>query len=358
MTRRIAALSALVLAIGCKDKAPNDSPAPKADSALPGTEGMDLAPSAMPTKAPVAAGYPNHVFAYTAARGLTLDGKVILAPPSAPAQGFDLKDKRNGQGDLFVVPLQDAVAKTKGDTALVAFEASTPYRIVAEVVFTIGQGGAATLEFLVRTPAGERRTFGMPLPKTALPCGETLEEMQRELAARGDAARLATLLVRTPAGERRTFGMPLPKTALPCGETLEEMQRELAALQVALGDAATPPTMAMVPLASRTPICIALDVASDGLGVRSRRDRLDASCSDLAKDAGLAVATLPAESGKLPLGAASICANTIKKRFPQAVASRVTVRASGETPWRDVVAVIDTFGPPGGFGDPILAAPK
>ncbi len=312
MTRRIAALSALVLAIGCKDKAPNDSPAPKADSALPGTEGMDLAPSAMPTKAPVAAGYPNHVFAYTAARGLTLDGKVILAPPSAPAQGFDLKDKRNGQGDLFVVPLQDAVAKTKGDTALVAFEASTPYRIVAEVVFTIGQGGAATLEFLVRTPAGERRTFGMPLPKTALPCGETLEEMQRELAA----------------------------------------------LQVALGDAATPPTMAMVPLASRTPICIALDVASDGLGVRSRRDRLDASCSDLAKDAGLAVATLPAESGKLPLGAASICANTIKKRFPQAVASRVTVRASGETPWRDVVAVIDTFGPPGGFGDPILAAPK
>ena len=312
MTRRIAALSAVVLAIGCKDKAPNDSPAPKADSALPGTEGMDLAPSAMPTKAPVAAGYPNHVFAYTAARGLTLDGKVILAPPSAPAQGFDLKDKRNGQGDLFVVPLQDAVAKTKGDTALVAFEASTPYRIVAEVVFTIGQGGAATLEFLVRTPAGERRTFGMPLPKTALPCGETLEEMQRELAA----------------------------------------------LQVALGDAATPPTMAMVPLASRTPICIALDVASDGLGVRSRRDRLDASCSDLAKDAGLAVATLPAESGKLPLGAASICANTIKKRFPQAVASRVTVRASGETPWRDVVAVIDTFGPPGGFGDPILAAPK
>lgn len=312
MTRRIAALSAVVLAIGCKDKAPNDSPAPKADSALPGTEGMDLAPSAMPTKAPVAAGYPNHVFAYTAARGLTLDGKVILAPPSAAAQGFDLKDKRNGQGDLFVVPLQDAVAKTKGDTALVAFEASTPYRIVAEVVFTIGQGGAATLEFLVRTPAGERRTFGMPLPKTALPCGETLEEMQRELAA----------------------------------------------LQVALGDAATPPTMAMVPLASRTPICIALDVASDGLGVRSRRDRLDASCSELAKDAPLPLTTLPAESGKLPLGAAAICANTIKKRFPQSVASRVTVRASGETPWRDVVAVIDTFGPPAGFGDPILAAPR
>ena len=186
------------------------------------------------------------------------------------------------------------------------------HRIVAEVVFTIGQGGATTLEFLVRTPAGERRTFAMPLPKSALPCGETFENMERELAA----------------------------------------------LQTSVGDAAPPPTTAMVPLAARNPICIALDVGSDGLGVRSRRDRLDASCSDLAKDAGPALATLPAESGKLPLGAASICANTIKKRFPQAVASRVTVRASGETPWRDVVAVIDTFGPPAGFGDPILAAPK
>lgn len=283
------AILLLALAIACKDRAP----APKADEAYPGTDAMDLAPSAVTTRAPVAAGYANHVFAYTAARGLTLDGKVILAPPRAPAQGFDLKDKRNGQGDLFIVPLQDAVAKSKGDTALVAFEASTPYRIVAEVAFTLGQGGATTLELLVRSPAGERRTITMPLPKEALPCGGTLDDLQRNQG-----------------------------------------------------------------IGARNPFCLSLDVASEGLSVRSRRDRLDASCADVAKDAAPTLATLPAESGKVPLGAASICANTIKTRFPQAVGSRVTVRASGETPWRDVVAVIDTFGPPAGFGDPILAAPK
>lgn len=287
--KRAVVFVSLLLVVACKDKSPTGTSGPKTDDALPGTDGMDLAPSAMATKAPTAAGYPNHVFAYSATRGLTLDGRAILAPASSPAQGFDLKDKRNGQGDLFLVPLEDVLTKNAGDTALVALEASTPYRIVAEIAFTLGQGGATSLEFLVRSPAGERRSFTMPLPKTALPCGGTLEDLQRE---------------------------------------------------------------------TRTPLCLAVDVASDGLSLRSRRDPFDASCSDIVTDAGATLPTLPAASSKLPLGAASICANTIKKRFPQAVGSRVTVRASGETPWRDVVAVIDTFGPPSGFGDPILAAPK
>lgn len=304
---------ALVLALGCKGKTNVEADAtPSDEAAFAGTEAMDLAVSAASVKAPSARGSTNPVFAYTAARGLTLDGRVIVAPPTAPARGFDAKDKRPDAPDLLVVPLESAAATRAASTALLAFEASTPYRIVAEVAFTLGQRAYATLE----------------------------------------------LLVKAPSGERRVFAMPLPTAALPCGETVTDAERDLAILHSIYGDAAPPPAVAVVPLASRDPLCVSIEVASEGLVVRSRRDRLDSSCGELAPPSDPTPKTLAATStSRLPLGAAAICANTIKKRFPKALASRVTLRASGETPWRDVVAMVDVFGPPSGFGDPILGAP-
>lgn len=311
MRRAVPALALLVMLAGCKDK-PETTPSAAKPAVFAGTDGMELAPSTTTKPAPDAATWTQRVIVYTAAHGLMLDGRVILPPSPDPGHGFEAKDKRIGINDLVIVPLQTAIVEKKSRGALLAFEPATPYRIVAEVAFTLGENDYDSIDLLVQA-----------------------------------------------GGERRVIAMPIPRVVLPCGETLVDAEHDLAVLNSIFGDAAAPMPVAGVPLASRTPICIGIDSSPDGVRVRSRRDRLAMSCTEIARIEEGFVPTLPASTdGKLPLAEVQRCASTIKAKFPQSAGTRVTVSATGATPWRDVVAMMDAFGPGAGFGDAVLAGPK
>ena len=80
---------------------------------------------------------------------------VRLPPPDQLAQaGVDARYKRNGPNDLYIVPLgqalgearrvDKAVREAKGEPApsseaVLVADASTPYRLFVEVLYTLGQ---------------------------------------------------------------------------------------------------------------------------------------------------------------------------------------------------------------------------
>jgi hypothetical protein len=83
---------------------------------------------------------------------------VILLPEREVlvASGVEAKYKRS-PGDLFLVPLAEAVeaeGRRKGDDrpleAVVIADASTPYRLLVEILFTLGQSDVGKYHLMVR----------------------------------------------------------------------------------------------------------------------------------------------------------------------------------------------------------------
>ena len=86
---------------------------------------------------------------------------VILTLPSDQAQnGAEAVNKRNGRNDLFLVPLAAAVSKR--DVARISVDPSTPFRVLVEVLFTLGQSDIGRFE--LRT---DERRVAVTLPKRA-----------------------------------------------------------------------------------------------------------------------------------------------------------------------------------------------
>jgi hypothetical protein len=98
---------------------------------------MTLAPSTV--AAPATKGIPVVVVSKTA---ISLEGGAQLAdiPPSAGTDGLDAKYMRGGARDMFITPLGDALSANRSPPEVgFAFDASTPYRVVSEVLYTAGQ---------------------------------------------------------------------------------------------------------------------------------------------------------------------------------------------------------------------------
>lgn len=81
---------------------------------------------------------------------------LVLLPPreQLATSGVDAKDKRSGQNDLFIVPLANALSHARdtdkairaakgldpsSSEAIIVADATTPYRLLIEVLFTLGQ---------------------------------------------------------------------------------------------------------------------------------------------------------------------------------------------------------------------------
>ncbi len=146
-------------ASACRPQAPDPAPSAQArpDPAawhVDQWRGVTLAPSSA-TRAPAAS---LHTLVVSPSK-LTLDG---LEPPIAEfaaaddrAKGFPAVYKKEGNAKaLLVTPLGEALERLSkqdgGGTALaVAFDATTPYRVVLEVLFTAGFKGIAEMHLLV-----------------------------------------------------------------------------------------------------------------------------------------------------------------------------------------------------------------
>jgi biopolymer transport protein ExbD len=91
---------------------------------------------------------------------------VVKLPPreQLAASGIDARYKRNGPNDLYVVPLGNALANArlldravreargedpKSSEATVVADATTPYRLIVEVLYTLGQSEFGTQHLLV-----------------------------------------------------------------------------------------------------------------------------------------------------------------------------------------------------------------
>jgi hypothetical protein len=273
---------------------------------LPGTDGLDLATSTSAAPAPEAKGYTDHVVAYSGARGLVLDDKVLSGPATA-SMGFDAKVKRSGPNDYFLLPLEAELKAKHGTAALVALEGSTPFRTAAEILYTLGQTGYATFDLLVQSRSGQRHVLSLSSPRSGGPSC---------LALAPDAvARLAA-----------------------------EMQGAFE------GGPPPPPAPPRVPLADRPALCLAFVVSTAGITVSSGGDKLDATCLAFAPE-GPKAPTFAGAAGEVPMADVTRCAAALKARFPAATTGQVVVSGARETPWRDVVGLLDAAA---ALGDPVL----
>src|SRR5262249_20891643 len=85
---------------------------------------------------------------------IMVDDNVVVPIPADPTHGVEGKYKRSGPNDLFIVPLANALqswrerdrqirAATGKDPsfseAIIIADSNTPYRLLVEVLFTLGQ---------------------------------------------------------------------------------------------------------------------------------------------------------------------------------------------------------------------------
>jgi biopolymer transport protein ExbD len=93
--------------------------------------------------------------------GLSLgkDGPILAmadVDPAAWSDGFDTKYKRASRNDLYLVPLGTALqaaypGAATAPTVVIAADASIPYRMLHEVLYTLGQASVTTGNLLVRS---------------------------------------------------------------------------------------------------------------------------------------------------------------------------------------------------------------
>jgi biopolymer transport protein ExbD len=90
---------------------------------------------------------PAPAFVVTATDIRDGSGRILCPLPSRRADGIAATYKLRGPGDLHVVPLANAVPPSlHGRRVQVAIDPTTPYRILVEVLFTLGQNGIALVE--------------------------------------------------------------------------------------------------------------------------------------------------------------------------------------------------------------------
>ena len=92
---------------------------------------------------------------------LAQEAKAVVALPSREklvSAGVDSKYKPCGANDYLILPLRDAVGQKAGGApggakAVVIFDADTPYRLLLEVLFTLGQAGVGKYELMMLNTA-------------------------------------------------------------------------------------------------------------------------------------------------------------------------------------------------------------
>jgi biopolymer transport protein ExbD len=95
---------------------------------------------------------------------LVVDDQVVAPVPADAELGVDAKYKRAGRGDLYIVPLGNALKSWRerdrqvrvatgkdpsSSEAILIADASTPYRLLTEVLFTLGQSELARFHLMV-----------------------------------------------------------------------------------------------------------------------------------------------------------------------------------------------------------------
>lgn len=169
MIRHTVAFAALVL-VACHDDAkPASVPLPESSASSLGSVSVSSPPVAPPELV-------------IEVQRITVRGQKVLDLPADRSSGADPKDKRSGKNDLFLVPLAAAYPVDAGRverSLTIDVDDSTPYRMLLEVLFTLGQvelprwdlrrrGHAETLPLAAPRPYGSPGAIVSDLALTVL----------------------------------------------------------------------------------------------------------------------------------------------------------------------------------------------
>jgi hypothetical protein len=122
------------------------------------------------------------------AHAVTIGGQVVT---TLNARAFRDADVRGGEQGYLVPSIFDVLELQSEDRPRIAlaFDAATPYRTVARVLYTVGQAQRSELHFVVQTSAGERAlpvtlpTFEAGVRRTGPePAGPSLRDVLLGLA--------------------------------------------------------------------------------------------------------------------------------------------------------------------------------
>lgn len=82
------------------------------------------------------------------------DGTHVIPVPADASHGVDATYKRNGPNDLYIEPVARVFKTQPERDAVLAVDPGVPYRLLVEVIFTLGQNEVGAVHLLVRTATG------------------------------------------------------------------------------------------------------------------------------------------------------------------------------------------------------------
>jgi biopolymer transport protein ExbD len=309
----VTVLFASSLAVGCKSRGTITSEKPEKLAAP-----ADMLP-------PIKSGAtmtPTRFSIVVTKSALSVNDLVLapLPPEGAWSHGFDAKYKRSGATDLYIVALGNAAtdARQRSDAGQKTHEArlsvdpAIPYRILVEVMFTLGQS-----EFdgfaLVAPSAGGRVPKGAP----------------------------AEIMVHPPRARTAQIAMLRSQA--------DALQMEM--LKALGGDAAAVPSSHAMPTPSPMPSQMAMPtekptlgltvlVVNDGISIKARGGNVAPGCNDVG--AGIAIAKTA--DGHYDFAALTACVVKLKAAAPEFKDERdVTVTANPDVPFSTVLQTVDAL---------------
>jgi biopolymer transport protein ExbD len=314
MHRRLARTAVTILIassllIGCRSRGSITNDTPKAERLAAPADTLPPIKSGVPmTRAQISV---------TVTKTTVSVGENIVAPlPSetAWAHGIDVKYKRSGPNDLYIVPLANAAqsaqdwfdAAAKPHEARIAADGAIPYRVLVEVLYTLGQSEFDAFK-LVAPSAGGR------VPKDA--ASEIVVHPPRM-----KTAQLAMLRSQADAMQLEMLRALQGDAAAPAPAQPRELR-------------APPPTPDDRPTLGLTVI-----IVNDGISLKARGGNVAPGCNDVG--AGLSIPK--AADGRQDIAALAACIVKLKAAAPEFKDEReVTVSANPEIPYSTVLQVVD-----------------
>ncbi len=261
---------------------------------------------------------------------LGADSAAIASVPSdAALYGFDASCKRGGRNDYFLVPLWEALAAHfEGDASLpevtLGVDASVPYRLFLEVLYTVRQSLHTQAKLLVRS-GGSQAVVALGESSRGAPC----DAEQRALYV----AILAAIPEKLDPTAKRAAIRELSRLRVTDAGPLPLGGAEGEGPPVA--PSASPPGPAVL-LPSQSALCLTVIAADLGFDIGAFSQRVGPGCT-LPGGPGTAVAR---REGSYDFAGLTSCAAELKRH---ASTWEAVVTANSQVPMQTLVSTMDAL---------------
>ncbi len=290
------------------------APAPSATTTPTGLFGVDL-PSSMSKTAVPKTGIRTVSISKNAIAVDSPANQVVAVPDRelASRSGIAAEHKRSGPNDLHIVPLAKALTTSKKGPkeALLYVDAQTPYRVLIEVAYTLGQSEFSKQHFVARN--GDRLAVWTFMPPSIGRGSKHLEELDVEIPPGFlDKAASATRSHRPPSG---------PSAAPSTGPST--------------GPSSGPPAGPSLAPPKGVRLRLTTLVTGEGIAIKTSSGNVSAGCKKIGS--GVAV---PKRAGKYDFATLTDCLTRLKQ-YRKAGEDYVTLSANPDVDFQTIMHVVD-----------------